>query len=365
MKYSAIAAVVLGAGLLLWLLFWPAPIDAVAWQPPDPPAMAGDYAPNSLLQKATLLAQGKIYGPEDIAVDDDGILYGGTQDGKIVRVHTDGRVEDWVNTGGRPLGLQFDASGNLIVCDAYKGLLSVDRSGKVSVLATEAGGVPFGFTNDLDIASDGRIYFTDASSQWNQSAYMLDLMEGRPWGRFLVFDPATGNTRVLVDDIHFANGVALSADQDFVLINETWRYRILRYWLKGERQGTRDVFIDNLPGFPDGISGNRDGTFWVALPTPRNPTVDRLYPHPWLREILVKLPESLQPEPVAYGFVLGLSEEGRVIANLQDPAGTHLQEITSVEEHNGYLYFGSLHNRRIGRLALCPPGAEQGNCLAE
>jgi sugar lactone lactonase YvrE len=36
--------------------------------------------------------------------------------------------------------------------------------GAIEVLATEADGVPFGFTNDVDIAPDGTIYFTDASS---------------------------------------------------------------------------------------------------------------------------------------------------------------------------------------------------------
>lgn len=337
---------------VVWLVLQPSPISAAAWQPPEPPPMSGPYAVNNRLESSELIAVGQVYGPEDVAVDSQGIIYGGTQDGKIVRVHPDGTVEDWVTINGRPLGLHFDAQGNLIVCDAYKGLLSIDPAGNVSVLVNSAEGVPFKFTDDLDIASDGKIYFTDASSKWMQPQYMLDLFEAKPYGRFMVYDPATKKTTVLLRDLYFANGVALSKNEDFVLVNETWRYRILRYWLKGEKAGTWDIFIENLPGFPDGVSSNRKGIFWVALPTPRNAKVDKLYPRPWLKEQVVKLPKALQPKPVEYGFVLGLSENGEVIHNLQEPTGIHVKEITSAEEHNGYLYLGSLHNDRFARLKL-------------
>lgn len=352
MKKFVLLLVVALSGLLAALALWPSPINAVAWQPPEAPALAGAYAPNSELLQAELLALGQVYGPEDIAVDAEGRIYGGTQDGKIVRLHPNGTLETWVETGGRPLGLHFDRQGQLIVCDAFKGLLAINPAGEMSLLADEAEGVPFLFTDDVDIAADGKIYFTDASSRWNQREYMLDLMEGRPYGRLLVHDPETGKTIVLLRDLYFANGVALSQNEDFVLVNETWRYRIVRYWLKGPKQGTSDIFIDNLPGFPDGVSGNRNGTFWVAFPTPRNVKVDWMYPKPWLRQWVVKLPESIQPKPVEYGFVLGLSENGDVVYNLQDPSGEHLQEITSVEQVGDTLYFGSLHNDRIGRLKL-------------
>lgn len=337
---------------LTWVLFKPSPIDSVAWTPPPAPPMADSFAPNEKLRDSELIAKGKVYGPEDVDIDKDGVIYGGTQDGKIVKVHPDSRVETWVKTGGRPLGLHFDANGNLIVCDAYKGLLSINPAGEIQVLTNSAEGVPFKFTDDLDIASDGKIYFTDASSKWNQEAYMLDLFETRPYGRFMVYDPATKQTTVLMRDMYFPNGVALSQHEDFVLINETWRYRIWRYWLKGDLAETHDIFIDNLPGFPDGISSNRQGRFWVALPTPRNKKVDDMHPRAWLKNFAAKLPKFLQPKPVDYGFVLGLNEQGEIVANLQDTQGDIVKEITSVQEHDGFIYLGSLHNNRFARYKL-------------
>jgi sugar lactone lactonase YvrE len=291
-------------------------------------------------------------GPEDVAVDGEGRIYGGTQDGRILRVLRNGAVEVFAETGGRPLGLHFDADGHLIVADAWRGLLSISPAGKVAVLTTEAGGLPFGFTDDLDISRDGTIYFSDASSKFGQDEYLLDLLEMRPHGRLLAYTPASGETRTLLDGLYFANGVALSSGEDFLLVNETWAYRIQRYWLKGPRAGTAEIFVENLPGFPDGVSGNRAGRFWVALPTPRLPAVDRAHPRPWMKRLIARLPDFLKPRPVEYGFVLALDEDGRVLASYHDTDGRHLKEITSAEEHDGMLYLGTLHNDRIGRLDL-------------
>jgi sugar lactone lactonase YvrE len=357
MKNNRIVKVLLGAvGMItiLILIFFsqPAIIDPAAYTPLKPQKLSGALASNSLLQKAELLAVGRINGPEEVAVDRQGRIYGGTQDGKIMRLLPDGQLETFAETNGRPLGIQFDKNENLIVCDAYKGLLSINPQGESRVLTTSADGVPFKFTDALDISSNGIIYFTDASSKYGQNEYMYDLLESKPYGRFLSYDPATGKTRVLLETLYFANGVALSKQEDFVLINETYRYRIIRYWLKGPKAGTDEIFIDNLPGFPDNISSNHNGIFWLALFTVRNTAADKLHPFPFLKAQLSKLPKALWPKPKPYGLVLALNEQGEIIKSLHDPEGKHLKEITSAREYDGYLYLGSLHNDRIGKYKL-------------
>ncbi len=352
MKKILIAIAAILVILILIFLLKPAPIDAIAYIPPDAPELTGVLAPNNLLQEAELLALGKIVGPEEISVDSRGLVYGGTEEGKIIRLLPDGSLETFVETGGRPLGMKFDENGNLIVCDSYKGLLSIDPQGEIKILATSADGVPFKFTDALDISSDGIIYFTDASSKYGQSEYLYDLLESKPYGRFLSYDPATGQVKVLIENLYFANGVALSHDEDFVLINETYRYRITRYWLRGPKMGTHEIFIDNLPGFPDNISNNQQGTFWLALFTIRNETVDKLHPFPFRKALLSKLPKALWPKPHPYGLVLELDAQGNIIQSLHDPTGISLKEITSAQEYGDYLYLGSLHNDRIGKYKL-------------
>ena len=339
------------AALALYLGLTPSPIDPLAWDAPQAPLLSGVLEPNDSLMKAELLGRGQLHGPEDTAVDSQGRVYAGLHDGRIVRIEGE-QVETFVDTGGRPLGMDFDAKGKLIVADAYKGLLSIDEQGQISVLTTEAEGVPFRFTDDLDIARDGTIYFSDASSRFEQPDYLLDLLEARPHGRLLSYDPATQETRVLLRDLYFANGVALSANEDFVLVNETYRYRITRYWLSGEKAGTHDIFIDNLPGLPDNLQGDGQGTFWVALPTPRKADADLLHRSPWAKAQLAKLPRAFWPKAVPYGFAIALNEDGEIIQSLHDTSGTHLRMVTSVKPVGDYLYLGSLDNDRIGKLKI-------------
>lgn len=340
----------LATGILILL---PSPISATAWQPPKAPAMIDVYAPNQLLDAAELLGEGKIDGPEDVDVDSQGRVYGGTADGNIVRVLKDGSVETVATTGGRPLGLHWDANGRLIICDAFKGLFSLDvDTGTLTNLLTEVDGVPLVFTDDLEIARDGMIYFSDASIKYDQKHYMYDMLEARPWGRLIRYNPATGEATTLLRELYFANGIALSQNNDFVLINETFRYRIIRYWISGPNAGQHDVFIDNLPGFPDGVSSSGRGTFWVALPTTRNPQADNMHPHPELKNLVAKLPDFLHPKPEPYGLILEMDETGKVLRSLHDVDGNRYPFITSVQERGGYLYLGALTGDSIGRLPL-------------
>jgi len=72
-------------------------------------------------------------------------------------------------------------------------------------------------------ASDGSVYFSDASTKFENDKWVLDLLEAKPYGRLLKYDPITRKTTVLLDGLWFANGVALSAKEDFILICETWK----------------------------------------------------------------------------------------------------------------------------------------------
>jgi sugar lactone lactonase YvrE len=338
---------------LLYLLLWPVPISPTAWNPPLAPELTGPYAKNDRLAGIQRLDTGGGFAPEDVALDAQGRIYGGMEDGHIMRLEADGsHAAVFANTHGRPLGLVFDHAGNLIVADAIKGLLAISPDGSITTLSTEANGVPFRCANDLDVAADGTIYFTDASSKFPLSDFTLDMLEHQGNGRFLAYDPKTKTTRVVLGDLCFANGVAVSPDRSFVLVVETGKYRVHRVWLNGAKKGQSDVFIDNLPGFPDGILFNGHDKFWLALVTPRDPTYDRLLPHPFLRKMVARLPKFLQPTPKRYAFILGLDMNGRVVANLQDGSKECYGEIANAVERNGVLYFGSIGESAIGRIAL-------------
>jgi sugar lactone lactonase YvrE len=352
-KRVGLLVVLILAAALAYLLRAPVPISPAAWTPPASPGFTGQYQQNTRLSPVQKLSLGDGHGPEDVALDAEGKIYAGFDDGRIMVLQSDGtQPRVFANTGGRPLGLIFDQQGNLIVADAIKGLLSVSKTGEVKVLAADAEGTKFGCLNDLDIGADGTIYFTEASHKFPMSQHVNDLLEHQPNGRLLALDPQTQKPRTLLRDLYFANGVAVSPDQTFVLVAETGMYRVRRVWLKEPKMGQNDVFIDNLPGFPDGISSNGRDKFWLALVTPRQALFDRMQPYPMARKMVLRLPKFLQPAPQRYSFVLGLDSQGRVVENLQNGGEDCYAQIANVVERDGALYFGSIGENTVGRFSL-------------
>jgi len=343
--------VAIATGLLAgYLLLWPVSISPERWTPPPAPALTGDYTPNDALAGVTRVEVG--LGPESVAVSPAGDVVCGLEAGEIVRWSVEeGTTEKIVSIDGRPLGMEFDADGNLIVCDLFGRLLSISGSGEIGLLVTEIANEPLGLVNDLDIARDGTILFSESSTETTDT--VRDLLEHRPNGRLLSYSAESGRVDVLLDGLYYANGVALSADETFVLVVETTEYRVRRLWLAGPRQGEDEVFIDNLPGFPDGISCDDEGTFWLALMNPRNGFVDWALTRPWVRKVAARLPLAwFAGAAPRYGFILGLSEDGRILHNLQDPSGDFYAGISSVVREGGFLYLGSLLENTVGRLAI-------------
>jgi sugar lactone lactonase YvrE len=342
--------IVLGAFLLLF----PTKVRPVAWTPPPAPSLtSGVYADNQRLKGVERVGPADIEGPEALLLEDN-VLITGLHDGRLIRTSLDGKdTKVLADTGGRPLGLARHPNGLLVIADGVKGLLSLDAQGRLIPLTTSAGGVPFGFTDDVAIDKSGHYaYFSDASSRWGYGKDGEAIIEHGGDGRLLRYDFQTGKTTVLLDTLEFANGVTLGPDDSFVLVNETGAYRIIRFWLSGPNAGTHDVFIDNLPGLPDNLAFNGRDRFWVALYAPRNALLDATAQHPFVRKMIVRA-LTLLPKPVEKrAFALGLDLDGKVIANLQDASTGNYSPITTVREYGDWLYLGSLKAKNMARLPL-------------
>ena len=340
--------------VIAFLLLMPTRVQPVAWKPPAAPSLSeGIYAENQRLKAVEQIGPGDIDGPEALLLEGD-FLITGLHDGRLIRTSLDGKTRQVLSdTGGRPLGLARHPNGLLVIADAVKGLLSLDAQGRLIPLTTEANGLPFGFTDDVAIDKSGHYaYFSDASSRWGYGHDGEAIIEHGGDGRLLRYDFQTGKTSVLLDKLQFANGVTLGPDDAYVLVNETGAYRITRYWLTGPKAGTRDVFIDNLPGLPDNLAFNGSNRFWVALYAPRSALLDGTAGHPWVRTMIVRALTVL-PKPVEKrGFVLGLDLQGKVIANLQDAGSGNYSPITTAREYGDWLYLGSLKARHMARLPL-------------
>jgi sugar lactone lactonase YvrE len=305
------------------------------------------------------------FGAEDVVValtgPDEGSVYTGTEDGTIYRIDASGAtVTPVAHTGGRPLGIELLPDGRLLVCDARRGLLAVDPgtsadpgSGAVEPIAAAVDGVAMRFCNNAAVARDGTIYFSDSSTMHSIDEWKAEMVEVTRTGRLLRRDP-DGRIEVLLDDLAFANGVALAEDESFVAVAESATRTVVRRWLAGPDTGTRDFLVSDLPGYPDNISRGSDGLIWVAIASPRDALVERLQRGPrWLRRLVTRIPAALQPKPRRTVRVQAYTPAGRLADDLplDDTAlrgRYHL--VTGVREHAGRIWLGSLHEPAVAVL---------------
>ena len=287
-------------------------------------------------------------GAEDVLVGPDGTVWTGTEDGAIWALDpASGNTRRVADTGGRPLGLELLAGGDLLVCDAERGLLRVTPAGgAVEVLVDRVDGAPMKFCNNAAVAADGTIWFSDSSLHFGVAQWKDDFVQDTRTGRLIRRDP-DGTVTVVLSGLAFANGVALAADDSYVCVAETRARAVVRLWLTGPRAGERDHLVADLPGYPDNISRGSDGLVWVTIASPLDPLVERIGSAPLaVRRVVTKIPEALQPRPRRTIRVQAYADDGTLVHDVDvDHPGFHM--VTGVREHHGQVWVGSLHEPSV------------------
>ncbi|XP_053698525.1 adipocyte plasma membrane-associated protein Hemomucin-like [Sabethes cyaneus] len=268
--------------------------------------LEGVLAPNKLLNNAEHYLKDQLLSPETILVRGN-TTYASVYGGKILEISNNDQIRVVTKFGkkcqgtyderecGRPLGMAFDTQGNnLIVIEAYSGIWQVqiktgERKQLISVDRVIEGGkvsrkpkIP----NGLAVAKNGDIYWSDTSSDFIFENLMMGMLVN-PSGRLIHYSRSTGKNKVLIDEVYGANGIALNRDESFVLVAETGGQLIRRYYLKGTKAGTHDIFVDSLPGSLDNLLADEKG-IWAAIVI----AADR--DHPSLLALLAPFPNLRQ-----------------------------------------------------------------------
>lgn len=314
------------------------PIDPVRWQPPPSRPLP---PPNVLGPLQIIALPGN--APEDVVVDANGTLWTGLDDGRIIKLDPAAAPQVVAHTGGRPLGLEIDHTGRLLICDSHRGLLRLDpTSGVVETLVTEIAGRPLTFCSNVVETSDGTIYFTESTSRFHYEFYKGAVLEARGNGSLFRRTP-DGTVTTLACGLYFANGIALTADESALIVAETTACRVMKYPLRNGDIGEPEALIEHLPGYPDNISRAPDGRIWIALVGDRNPLGEWLSPRaPVLRRLLWRAPVRWLPNPAPQVWAVAIDPNSGDVLDQLRTTDPNFALATGVVEHAGKLWLGCI-----------------------
>ena len=217
------------------------------------------FAQNDRLINAEAIGLNQVEGPEDVILDRQDRLYGSTRDGNIIRFSGPNfeHREVFAHIGGRPLGMQFDKEENLIVAVAGMGVYGIKperrgvqghRRDQPHLVQAERRLAGCAWPTTSTSRPDGKIWFSDCTTRYEMTTNSLDIMEGRPNGRVVVYDPTTKKTWTEINHFYFPNGICVSHDGKSILIASTSLCQVFRYWVEGPRKGELEVLLDQAPG---------------------------------------------------------------------------------------------------------------------
>ncbi|PIN17018.1 putative alkaloid synthase/Surface mucin Hemomucin [Handroanthus impetiginosus] len=229
---------------------------------------------------------------------------------------------------GRPLALEFDhKTGNLYIVDAFRGLMVVGSGGGVATrLSDKSDGLPYNFPDALSIDPvTGTVYYTDIGSLFFTNKNMSEiLVSGYKNGRLLKYDPKTRRSTVVLTGLAGPAGVVVGKDGSFIVFSEYLACRLTRFWLKGPKANTMEVFVE-LPGNPDNLLRTKSGDFWVAVNI-----------------------QKLQPRLISFPLGQKISARGRILKTVNFYAEYNETYITEVHEHLGSFFVSSVYANGIG-----------------
>jgi gluconolactonase len=176
-------------------------------------------------------------------------------------------------------GMTLGSDGRLLVCEQG----SLTASAQIAALDTATGasesivdgwrGVPLNSPNDVVVAIDGSIWFTDPSY-----GFLQGFRPPRQSGDYVYrHDPSTGETNVVADSFDKPNGLAFSPDGSVLYVGDsganhepgsydpTRSHHLIAFdVIDGRRLEHARLFAVTTPGFPDGLKVARDGRVFAS-----------------------------------------------------------------------------------------------------
>jgi sugar lactone lactonase YvrE len=348
------------------------------------PSMDGALSPNQRLDACTPIGD-PVPDADDIAEGGDGAIYVSAGN-RVLRLAGEGYRDRTVfaEFEGRAGGLACHPDGRLLVCVAGRGLAAVASGGKLSWL-TQVEDQPLHCLTAVAAAKDGTVFACDGSSRNAADAWCYDLMQKNHLGRLVACGANLDAAKVLLGDLHYPHGVALSADGRFLWFTESWSHRVNRAAVEGRGIGRVETLIHNLPGYPGRLHAARGGGFWLSLFALRTHLVEFVLREDdyreemmqtlpaayWIAPALATSDDCLEPmqagsikalgihkpwaPPRSYGLVVKIDDDGDAVESLHSRVGGRYHGISAAAETAQGLVIVS---KGSGRVLLHQSGAK-------
>jgi hypothetical protein len=344
------------------------------------PPMDGPFHPNDLLDEVDVFSD-TMKDIDDIAINEKGDIYVSSGN-TIVRLNgSSGQRETvFAQFDTKVGGINFHPDGRLMACVSRKGLVIIGNDGKQTWITTADGQTILCPTTAV-ADRNGKIYIADGSTYHDPQNWVRDLMEKRKAGRLIIYEPHTGKSHVLLSELSYPYGLAITNDGQDLLITESWSHTLSSYKLNDIRKQSRKLLIPNLPGYPARIVPSLVGGYWMCLFALRTGLIELVLSENTYRKKMMETIENtahwvapalssgddileysqagrmkvfgiLKPYAPSrsYGLVVELDEECEPIRSLQSRVGGRRHGITGISQHGNNLYIVSKGNNKILKL---------------
>lgn len=325
------------------------------------PSMDGALSPNDALDHCNPVGD-PLPGADDVTEGADGALYvsAGRQ---VVRLsgssyETRAVVAEFEQNAG---GVAFHPDGRLLVCVGEQGLAAIDGAGRRQWLS-QVEDQPLRCLTSVAAAADGTIFLSEGSQLNTAEAWCRDLMQKNSAGRIIACGPALDAPKVLLRNLGYPQGLALSPDGRFLWLTESWRHRIHRIPVSGRSLGSPEIVIGNLPGYPARLGRAAAGGFWLSIFALRTHLIEfvlreddfreemlrTIAPDYWIAPALATRDDPLEPmqngsikalgiqkpwaPPRSYGLLARIDEDGEVVESLHSRVGGRYHGITAARD---------------------------------
>ncbi|CNC84751.1 gluconolactonase [Yersinia pseudotuberculosis] len=227
-------------------------------------------------QKGELLTSQAVWSEGPVCLRNGNLIFSDVKQNKVMQWSKEKGISVWLSPSDYQNGHAIDKEGRVIAASHGKrAILRLEHDGRWATLVDRFNGKQLNSPNDVVVASDGNIWFTDPTFGIlnPKESYGGTPVQG---GEFIYrYDPLNNKLeRIATPEVKSPNGLAFSPHEDRLYIadsqlahdfdNPNFAHQIISYSVKDNQLSQGKVFAIIAPGIPDGIKVDLKGNVWSS-----------------------------------------------------------------------------------------------------